>query len=96
MKKQFNRLLMAMLGLMAVSLTSCDDEEIARTLEGTWKGDIFRLAIIAWTTTDSQVTSMIMGIKLHSTFIMLVVQITQVIIGGMIVGGILPEWQLIV
>ena len=45
MKKLFNRLLMAMLGLMAVSLTSCDDEEI---------------------------------------------------IGGMIVGGILPERQLIV
>ena len=41
MKKQFNRLLMAMLGLMAVSLTSCDDEEIARTLEGTWKGDMY-------------------------------------------------------
>ena len=27
--------------MMAVSLTSCDDDEIARTLEGTWEGEIF-------------------------------------------------------
>ena len=39
MKKMYFRLMMAMMGLVAVSLTSCDDEEIAKTLEGTWKGD---------------------------------------------------------
>ena len=41
MKKQFFLLMVAMMGLMAVSLTSCDDEEIAKTLEGTWKGDMY-------------------------------------------------------
>jgi hypothetical protein len=41
MKKLFFRLMVAMIGLMSVSLTSCDDEEIAKTLEGTWKGDMY-------------------------------------------------------
>ena len=29
------------MGLISVSFTSCDDEEIAKTLEGTWKGDMY-------------------------------------------------------
>ena len=41
MKKQFFLLLVAMMGLISVSFTSCDDEEIAKTLEGTWKGDMY-------------------------------------------------------
>ena len=38
MKKLYTLLMMAMMGVMAVSLTSCDDEQIAYTLEGTWRG----------------------------------------------------------
>ena len=41
MKKQFFLLMVAMMGLISVSFTSCDDEEIAKTLEGTWKGDMY-------------------------------------------------------
>jgi hypothetical protein len=42
MKKIFNNLLMmAMMATAAVSFTSCDDEEIAYTLEGTWKGNMY-------------------------------------------------------
>ena len=41
MKKLYFRLMMVMMGLVTVSLTSCDDEEIAKTLEGTWKGDMY-------------------------------------------------------
>ena len=37
MKKLYFRLMMVMMGLVTVSLTSCDDEEIAKTLEGTWR-----------------------------------------------------------
>ena len=159
MKKQFFLLMVAMMGLISVSFTSCDDEEIAKTLEGTWKGDmyvtsewegkyyeaiyteitflkdpyafssgtgywvdyysdapwdyvanhidwrvdlgdihvkfieegpLFRLAIIAWTTTDSRAISTIMEIKSHFTFITSAGRITQVIIGDMIPEA-LPE-----
>lgn len=41
MKKLYSFLTIVMMAMMAVSLTSCDDEEIARTLEGTWEGEIF-------------------------------------------------------
>jgi hypothetical protein len=40
MKKLYTLLMMAMMGVMAVSLTSCDDEQIAYTLEGTWRGSM--------------------------------------------------------
>ena len=41
MKKLYTMMMMAMMGLMTVSLTSCEDEYIADTLEGTWKGNMF-------------------------------------------------------
>ena len=112
MKKMYFRLMMAMMGLVAVSLTSCDDEEIAKTLEGTWKGDMYissewdghyynatytevtflkdPYAFSSGTTTDSQVISTIMEIKLRSTLLTSVGRITQVIIGDMTVG-LMPE-----
>ena len=45
MKKIYTTLTWALLALFAVSLTSCDDDdEIARTLEGTWSGDMYASA----------------------------------------------------
>ena len=42
MKKLFNNILMmAMMATTAIGFTSCDDEEIAYTLEGTWKGNMY-------------------------------------------------------
>lgn len=41
MKKLYTLLMMAMMSVMAVSLTSCDDEQIAYTLEGTWRGNMY-------------------------------------------------------
>ncbi|MBR5083343.1 MAG: hypothetical protein IKX33_01995 [Prevotella sp.] len=41
MKKLYSFLTIVMMAMMAVSLTSCDDEEIARTLEGTWEGNMY-------------------------------------------------------
>ena len=41
MKKLYTMMMLAMMGLMTVSLTSCEDEEIARTLEGTWQGNMY-------------------------------------------------------
>ena len=38
MKKMFTMLMMAM---MALAFTSCEDEYIANTLEGTWKGNMY-------------------------------------------------------
>ena len=38
MKKMFTMLMMAM---MALTFTSCEDEYIANTLEGTWKGNMY-------------------------------------------------------
>ena len=41
MKKLYTTLMMAMMGLMTLSFTSCEtDEQIAYTLEGTWTGDM--------------------------------------------------------
>ena len=41
MKKLYTTLMIAMMGLMTLSFTSCEtDEEIANTLEGTWRGDM--------------------------------------------------------
>ena len=41
MKKLYTTLMMAMMGMMTLSFTSCEtDEEIAYTLEGTWLGDM--------------------------------------------------------
>ena len=148
MKKMYFRLMMVMMGLVTVSLTSCDDEEIAKTLEGTWKGDMYissewdghyynatytevtflkdpyafssgtgywvdyysdapwdyvanhidwrvdlgdiHVKFIEEATTDSQVISTIMEIKLRSTLLTSVGRITQVIIGDMTVG-LMPE-----
>ena len=47
MKKLYTLLMMAMMGVMAVSLTSCDDEQIAYTLEGTWRGHVY-LVRVEW------------------------------------------------
>ena len=41
MKKLYSMMMMAMMGVMTLSLTSCEDEEIAYTLEGTWKGNMY-------------------------------------------------------
>lgn len=41
MKKLYTLLMMAMMGVMVVSLTSCEDEQIAHTLEGTWRGNLY-------------------------------------------------------
>ena len=41
MKKLYTLMMMAMMGMMVVSLTSCEDEQIAYTLEGTWKGNMY-------------------------------------------------------
>ena len=42
MKKVLNNILMmAVLATAAVAFTSCDDEQIAYTLEGTWKGNMY-------------------------------------------------------
>lgn len=42
MKKMYTMLMMAMMGFMTMSLTSCEeDEAIAYTLEGTWKGNMY-------------------------------------------------------
>ena len=42
MKKLFyNTLMLAILATAAISFSSCEDAEIARTLEGTWKGNMY-------------------------------------------------------
>lgn len=41
MKKLYSFLTIAIMALMTISLTSCDDDEIARTLEGTWEGNMY-------------------------------------------------------
>ena len=42
MKKLYTMMMMAMMGMMAMSFTSCEtDEYIANTLEGTWKGNMY-------------------------------------------------------
>ena len=41
MKKLYTLMMMAMMGLMTMSLTSCEDEFIADTLEGTWEGNMY-------------------------------------------------------
>jgi hypothetical protein len=41
MKKLYTMMMMAVMGLMTISLTSCEDERIANTLEGTWKGNMY-------------------------------------------------------
>ena len=42
MKKYFyNIMAMALLATAAISFSSCEDAEIARTLEGTWKGNMY-------------------------------------------------------
>ena len=44
MKKLYTTLMMAMMAMMTLSLTSCEtDEEIANTLEGTWRGDMMTI-----------------------------------------------------
>ena len=41
MKKLYTTLMIAMMGLMTLSFTSCEtDEEIAYDLEGTWRGNM--------------------------------------------------------
>lgn len=42
MKKFTTLLTMAFIALMSISFTSCDDDsDIAYTLDGTWKGNMF-------------------------------------------------------
>ena len=41
MKKLYTLMMMAMMGMMTMSLTSCEDEYIADTLEGTWEGNMY-------------------------------------------------------
>ena len=41
MKKLTSLLTMLLLAVTSVSLTSCEDEMIADTLEGTWEGNMY-------------------------------------------------------
>lgn len=41
MKKITTIMAMALMAVFALTLTSCEDDEIAYTLEGTWKGDMY-------------------------------------------------------
>ena len=41
MKKLISILIVLVMGLGTISLSSCDDEMTAYTLEGTWEGDMF-------------------------------------------------------
>ena len=41
MKKLYKMMMMVLVGVMAVSLTACEDQAIARTLEGTWSGNMY-------------------------------------------------------
>ena len=60
MKKLYTMMMMAMMGMMALSFTSCEtDEEIAYTLEGTWKGNMYinsEWGENTYTTTYSEIT----------------------------------------
>lgn len=57
MKKLYTTLMMAMMGMMAMSFTSCEtDEEIAYTLEGTWRGDMTIEDWAGYTYVDSEIT----------------------------------------
>ena len=60
MKKLYTMMMMAMMGMMAMSFTSCEtDEEIAYTLEGTWKGNMYinsEWGGNTYTTTYSEIT----------------------------------------
>ena len=56
MKKIYTMLTMA---LMAVILTSCDNQQIARTLEGTWRGNMYistRYDGRVYNATESEIT----------------------------------------
>ena len=56
MKKIYTMLMMAM---MAVALTSCDDAQIARTLEGNWRGNMYistRYDGRVYNATESEIT----------------------------------------
>lgn len=41
MKTNIKTIMMALMAMLAFSLTSCEDDEIARTLEGTWEGNLY-------------------------------------------------------
>ena len=41
MKTNIKNIMMALMAMLAFSLTSCEDDEIARTLEGTWEGNMY-------------------------------------------------------
>ena len=42
MKTNIKTIMMALMAMLAFSFTSCDDDDyIARTLEGTWEGDMY-------------------------------------------------------
>ena len=60
MKKLYTMMMMAMMGMMTLSFTSCEtDEEIAYTLEGTWKGNMYinsEWGGNTYTTTFSEIT----------------------------------------
>ena len=57
MKKLYTTLMMAMMGMMTLSFTSCEtDEEIAYTLEGTWRGDMAIEDYAGYTYVESEIT----------------------------------------
>lgn len=57
MKKVLNNILMmAVLATAAVAFTSCDDEQIAYTLEGTWKGNMYISSYYGGRTYDATYT----------------------------------------
>ena len=57
MKKLYTTLMMAMMGMMAMSFTSCEtDEEIAYTLEGTWRGDMTIEDYAGYSYVESEIT----------------------------------------
>ena len=57
MKKFYTTLTIAMMALMTLSFTSCEtDEEIAYTLEGTWRGDMRIEDWDGYSYVDSEIT----------------------------------------
>jgi len=41
MKKIYSYTMMALIATIIIAFTSCEDEKIARTLEGTWRGNMY-------------------------------------------------------
>ena len=59
MKTLFRKMTLAMMAVFTIAMTSCEDERIARTLEGTWSGEMYAVAWYngrAYDATYSQIT----------------------------------------